>query len=102
MRMSETASSPTWDEYLAEATAHLSAVRAAAESGTAPPTPPELPDGPIPDHRRDEALRLASGYDQLAAEVATHMALIEQLRPASMRRGPHQEHQPAHFIDTPA
>ncbi len=93
---------PTWDEYLAEASAHLSAVRRAAEWGTPPPPGPARPEGPIPEHRRREAQRLALGYDQLAVEVVARMSAIELRRPNAGGRNPHREQPPAHFFDTPA
>jgi hypothetical protein len=102
MPMSQSTSSPTWDEYFAEAFVHLAAVRTTIEQGAPAPAPPEHPEGPIPDERRDEAQRLALGYDQLAAEVARRMEAIAQRWPSSIRRGPHYEKSPARFIDTPA
>jgi hypothetical protein len=93
---------PTWDEYLAEATVHLAASRRATELGLTAPDPPRRPEGHLPDHRREAAARLAVGYDQLAVEVATRMASIEQRRSSLPDRNPHRELRPAHFIDTPA
>jgi hypothetical protein len=95
-------STPTWDEYLAEAAAHLAAVRRAAEWGAPPPSGPLRPEGPIPEHRRSEAQRLAVGYDQLAVEVATRMSAIESRRQSGVGRNPHRERPPAHFFDAPA
>jgi hypothetical protein len=95
-------SPPTWDEYLAQATSHLTALRRAAELGLPAPAPPERPHGPIPDHRRGAAERLAVGYDQLAMEVTTRLSSIGQRRSSLSDRNPHRELRPAHFIDTPA
>ena len=94
-------SSPTWDEYLAEASAHLAALRKAAEQGAAPPAPPERPEDPIPHDRQAKAQRLAVGYDQLAVEVVSMMRSIEQRRQSSARRNPHKEQGPARYVDTP-
>jgi hypothetical protein len=93
--------SPTWDEYLADASAHLAALRRAAERGVEPPGPLDHPVGPIPVERQAEAQRLAVGYDQLAVEVVSLMSMIEQRRFPSTRRNPHQEQGPARYIDTP-
>jgi len=91
--------SPTWDEYLAEASKHLAAARQACETGGAAPAPPERPSDPIPDGCLDEAHQLALGYDQLAADVAARMASIERrLSPAW--RSPHQDVRPPAFVDT--
>jgi hypothetical protein len=90
---------PTWDEYLDAATAHLRAVRRAAERGAAPPAPLERPVGAMPENRRDQAARLAVGYDQLAGEVAYRMSSLAQRGSSSARRKPHQEPGPAHYID---
>jgi len=93
-------SSPTWGEYLAEAKDHLLAARRSAEVGSAPPAVQlERPTDPIPDEYRGEARRLADGYDQLAVEVTSRMAVIAS-RPALTRRSLHQEHRPASYIDT--
>jgi hypothetical protein len=93
---------PTWDEYLADATVHLAALRRAAELGLPAPAPPDRPDGQIPDHRRHEAGRLAMGYDQLAVEVTTRLSRLGERRSALPDRNPHRELRPARFIDTPA
>jgi hypothetical protein len=97
--MSEPVPSPTWDEYLAAATAHLGAVRRAAERGAAPPAPPERPVGAMPENRRDQAARLAVGYDQLAGEVMSRMSSLAQRGSSSARRSPHHEPGPARYID---
>ena len=91
----------TWDEYLAEASAHLTEVRRTAERGAPPPPPPERPRGPVPDDRRAQARRRAVGYGQLGTEVATRLARLEERRPAPGRRSPHRAHRPARYIDTP-
>jgi len=93
--------SPTWDEYLADASAHLAALRRSAEQGGPPPAPPAHPTGPIPEDCRHEAHELAAGYDKLAVEVIGLMSVIEQRRFSSPRRSPHREHGPARYIDTP-
>ena len=80
--MNEPMPTPTWDEYLAAASAHLHAARRAAERGAAPPAPPARPSGPIPDERRKAARALALGYDLLAEEVVARMSIIEQRRPS--------------------
>ena len=94
-------SPPTWDEYLAEASAHLAAVRASSDLGMAPPTPPARPEGPPPDECIDQVRHLAMGYDQLTLELLTRMEEMGHRRPISQARNPHQELLPARFIDTP-
>jgi hypothetical protein len=94
-------SPPTWDEYLAEASAHLAAVRASSELGASPPNPPARPEGPPPEDRLDQVRSLAMGYDQLALEVLTRMQVIDQRRLISQSKNPHQELLPARFINTP-
>jgi hypothetical protein len=93
--------SPTWDEYLAAASAHLAALRRSAEQGGPPPAPPTHPIDLIPEDRRLEAHELALGYDKLAEEVIGLMSVIERRRFSSPRRGPHREYGPARYIDTP-
>lgn len=93
-------SSPTWDEYLAEATNYLESVRQAAEVFAVPLlAPPERPSDPIPDNHREAARELSYAYDQLASEIAARMAIIES-RPNTSGRSPHQESRPASYIDT--
>ncbi|MHB1209904.1 MAG: hypothetical protein ACYC1I_09395 [Acidimicrobiales bacterium] len=94
-------STPTWREYLAEATDHLAAVRALSEIGAPPPTPPVRPTDPMPEEYRDQVHHLALGYDQLALEIVTRMAAISQRRPLLQSKNPHQELLPAQFVDTP-
>jgi hypothetical protein len=94
-------SSPTWDEYLAEASAHLMALRALSEVGAPPPTPPERPVDPMPDECREQVRHLAIGYDQLALELITRMEAMDQRRPVSQSRNPHQELLPPRYVDTP-
>lgn len=94
-------SPPTWDEYLAEATAHLARVRALSEVGAPPPDPPERPVDPMPEECREQVRHLAMGYDQLALEMVTRMETMVQRRPISQSRNPHQELMPARYIDTP-
>jgi len=99
--MSEPMPTPTWDEYLAAASAHLRAARRTAERGAAPPAPPARPGGPIPDECRKAAQALALGYDLLAEEVAARMSIIEQRRPSATRlHAPRQQRVPR-YIDTP-
>jgi hypothetical protein len=93
--------SPTWDEYLEDASAHLGTVRLAVERGDPPPTPPGRPDGVVPDDCRDRAQRLALGYDQLTVEVVARLANLAQRGSASVRRSPHHEPRPARYIDIP-
>jgi hypothetical protein len=97
--MSEPTPTPTWDEYLAAASAHLQAARRTAERGASPPAPPDRPDGPVPDACRHAAHVLALGYDLLAEEVVARMAVIEQRRPSTMRL--HREQRVPRYIDTP-
>jgi hypothetical protein len=99
--MNEPTPSPTWAEYLAAASAYLSAARRTAERGAAPPAPPERPGGPIPDACRNTAHTLAIGYELLAEEVVARMSLIEQRRPSATRLNAPREQRPPRYIDTP-
>jgi hypothetical protein len=92
--------SPTWDEYLSEASQYLSLARRALETGAALPDPPRHPDSTVPQDRQDECRQLALGYDQLSIEVSTHMANIEE-RLAVMTRITHLGRSLAQFVDTP-
>ena len=101
MRASEKMPTPTWPEYLAEATAHLAAVRALSELGAPPPSPPQRPVDPMPEECREQVRHLALGYDQLAVELVTRMEALGQRRRIAQPRSPHQELMPAQYIDTP-
>lgn len=91
-------SAPTWTEYLNDLSSHLVAMRYVAENGAPPPESPRLPSCPIPDGCREEALRLAMEFDQLAVEMSARMAAIDRrLSPA--RRSPHQFLRVASYID---
>ncbi len=92
-------SPPTWDEYLAAATAHLEAVRALSEQGAPPPRPPERPEVAMPEEHRAQARALALGYDQLALELMTRMEAISQFRSVTRTTSPHQEGRQAHYLD---
>jgi hypothetical protein len=70
----------TWAEYLEEATRHLRESRTAVATGVAIPASPDRPTLPIPDDLRPQALLLAAGYDQLAAEVCVRMSEIQRHR----------------------
>jgi hypothetical protein len=94
-------SPPTWDEYLAEASAHLAAVRATSELGAPPPNPPARPEGPPPEECLEHVRALAMGYDQLALELLTRMQAMQQRRPVSPPKNPHQELLPARYINAP-
>ena len=99
--MNEQKSSPTWDEYLAEAQAYLHEARRTSELGAPPPPPPTRPTLEIPDECRDAARRLAQGYDLLAEELVARMSVIEQRRPSTTRfNAPREQRQPL-FINTP-
>jgi hypothetical protein len=99
--MNEPTPTPTWDEYLAAASAHLHAARRTAERGAAPPAPPARPEGPMPDECRNAAHKLALRYDLLAEEVVARMSIIEQRRPSSTRPGARPEQRQPRYIDTP-
>jgi hypothetical protein len=99
--MNEPMPTPTWDEYLAAASAHLGAARRAAERGAPPPVSPARPGVPMPDECRNAALTLALGYDLLAEEVVARMAIIEQRRPSATRLNAHREQRLPRYIDTP-
>ena len=99
--MTEPTPTPTWDEYLAAASAHLHAARRTAERGARPPVPPERPDGPLPEECRSAAHALALGYDLLAEEVVARMSMIEQRRPSATRLNAHREQRLPRYIDTP-
>jgi hypothetical protein len=98
--MSEPTATPTWDEYLAAASAHLHAARRTVERGARPPMPPDRPDGPIPDACRSAAQVLALAYELLTEEVVARMSMIEQRRP-STRTNVHREQRLPRYIDTP-
>jgi hypothetical protein len=53
----------------------------------------------MPETRREQAKRLAVGYDQLAGEVVSRMSSLAQRGSSSARRNPHQEPGPARYID---
>lgn len=92
--------SPTWDEYLAEMSNYLLAVRHAAQVGSdSSLEPPARPSDPIPDGYRDQAGRLSDACDQLAAEVSARMTVIAN-RPPSARQSPHQAHRLASYLET--
>lgn len=92
--------SPTWDEYLAEMSNYLLAVRQAAQVGSESPLgPPVRPTDPIPDEYRVEAGRLSDACDQLVAEVSARMTVIAN-RPPSARQSPHQEYRMASYLET--
>jgi len=99
--MNEPMPTPTWDEYLAAASAHLHAVRRTAERGGAPPAPPARPGGPMPEECRTRAHTLALGYELLAEEVVARMAMIEQRRPSATRLNAPREQRVPRYIDTP-
>jgi hypothetical protein len=82
--MNEPMPTPTWDEYLAAASAHLRAARTATEEC------------------RNAALTLALGYDLLAEEVVARMSVIEQRRPSTTRLHAPPGQRPPRYIDTPA
>jgi hypothetical protein len=92
--------SPTWAEYLAEATAYLARLRRCADLGSAPPLPPARPDGDMPADREFEARRLAHEYDQLSEQVTTRLTELVR-RSGSMTR-PRPSPPPAFYVDTPA
>lgn len=94
-------SSPTWAEYLAEATAHLDAARALSEVGAPTPNTPVRPTDPMPEEYREQVHFLAMGYDQLAQELTYRMEIVAQRRRVTQSKNPHQELIPARYIDTP-
>jgi len=93
--------SPTWDEYLAAAAAHLDEARRTSERGAPPSMPPERPDGPMPVECRSAAQSLAADYDALAEEVVARMSLIDQRRPPAVRLNAPRVQRPPRYIDTP-
>jgi hypothetical protein len=99
--MNEQTPSPTWDEYLAEATAYLHEVRRTAERGARPPAPPARPVDPIPDGCRETARRLAAGYDLLAEELVGRMSAIERRRPSTTRLHAPRDLRLPRYINTP-
>lgn len=92
--------SPTWAEYLAEASTHLAAARRSVEVGGAPPSPPHRPDQPIPDESRPEAQRLAEAYEQLASEVRLRLSDLDRCTGTARRS--RSLPPPARYVDTPA
>ncbi len=85
----------TWADYLDAAGNHLSASRAAVIAGTAIPSSPERPTGPIPEDLVHRADALALGYDLLALEVNTRMSDIQRRRRAMLE----PPVRPAHFVN---
>ena len=99
--MNEQTPTPTWDEYLAAASAHLHAARRTTERGAAPPAPPARPGGPMPDGCRQAVHTLALDYELLAEEVVARMSMIEQRRPSGTRLNARREQRVPRYIDTP-
>lgn len=93
--------SPTWAEYLAEATEQLEKLRSATQSGNPPPPALSFPPGSVPDDLLEEALRLAAQYDELADEVRTRMSEIAD-RFVQSKKSPHSEQQTPTFIEVSA
>ena len=91
-------SAPTWIEYLSDLSRHLEVMRHAAENGAPPPELPGLPSSPIPDSCREQALRLAVEFDQLATEVRARIVAIDR-RLSPVRRNPHQLFRVASYVD---
>ncbi|HUW88230.1 MAG TPA: hypothetical protein VMW30_07645 [Candidatus Paceibacterota bacterium] len=90
----------TWDEYLAEMTNYVLAIRQAAQVGSDfPAEPPTRPTDPIPDDYRDQARRLRDACDQVAVEVSARMRVIAN-RPPSARQSPHQADRLASYLET--
>jgi hypothetical protein len=90
----------TWDEYLAEMSNYVLAVRRATQLGSASVIElPTRPTDPIPDQHREEARRLSDACDQLMVEVAARMKVISA-RPSSVHESPHQERRLANFLET--
>lgn len=98
--MSSHDAEPSWREYLASLGRYLSAVRATAEDGAAPPEPPARPTSPCPPELREEAHVLRLGVDQLSVEVSEHLSFLEA-RLSSAPRSPYRAHQQARYLDTP-
>ena len=99
--MNEPMPTPTWDEYLAAATAHLHAARRSTERARRRRCRRPRPGVPMPDECRHAARALALGYDLLAEEVVARMSIIEQRRPSATRLNARPEQRPPRYIDTP-
>ena len=92
--------SPTWAEYLAGASRHLTVSRRAVEVGAPPPPPPARPEAPLPEGLVPEARELAIGYAQLGSEVSARMERLRHRMAAMPRTRPALP--PARYVDTPA
>jgi len=100
MRMGRVMISLTWDEYLAQMSNYLVALRQLAQVGsTSPVGPPARPTDPIPEECREEAGRLSDLCDQVVAEVSARMTVIAARLP-SARQSPHQESRVASYLET--
>ena len=87
---------PTWDEYLIELSEYLAALRRAAQSGFAcTPSPPERPQDPLPEDRRDAVVGLREECDRLTSEVKARMTTMADRAP--LRASPHRA-RPATYL----
>jgi hypothetical protein len=84
-----------WVEYLDAACEHLRRTREAVERGDAGPSGPARPTTPLPDELRTRVQVLASGYDQLALEVATRLSSLRRYRRSQAQSAPRT----SHFVD---
>lgn len=98
--MSPSPAEPSWEEYLSATARYLSEMRAAAESGTAPPLAPRRPAGTCPAAFRDQAYLLRLGFDQLIVEVSEHLSDLNA-RLATPARSPFRTRRQARYLDTP-
>jgi hypothetical protein len=87
--------SDQWVDYLEAACEHLRQTRLAVEAGGPGRPGPPRPTDPLPDELRGRVQLLASGYDQLALEVATRLSDIQRYR----RNHRHQAPPASHFVD---
>jgi hypothetical protein len=84
-----------WVDYLEAACEHLRLTRLAVEAGVPGAPGPARPTIPLPDELRGRVQLLASGYDQLALEVATRLSDMQRFR----RSHRHQAPPASHFVD---
>jgi hypothetical protein len=85
----------SWTDYLDAACEHLRRSRQAVEVGEPGPPGPARPATPLPDELRGRVQLLASGYDQLALEVATRLADMQRFRRSYVQ----PVRRASHFVD---
>ena len=87
--------SDQWSDYLEAACEHLRRTRQAVERGEPGPPGPTRPTTPVPEDLLSRVQVLASGYDQLALEVATRLSSLQRYRRSLAQSAPRA----SHFVD---